>query len=330
MQLLRKLALPIAFLYGLVVRIRNFCYNTGIFPSRTFVTPTICIGNLSVGGTGKTPMVELLVELFRTTHRIAVLSRGYRRRTKGFVLAGSDSDARDIGDEPLQLYSKFPGLIVAVDANRQRGISMLQEQLAPNLILLDDAFQHRKVRPDVSILLTAYGALYTDDYYLPAGNLRDSRQEARRADFIIVTKCPPGISVLEKREITSKLHPGSHQQILFASLEYDTLLGGRGKPFYLEELTGRPLTLVTGIARPEPLVTFLKAKGLEFEHLQFRDHHFFSEEELKRIGESPCVLTTEKDYMRMPQKPANLRYIKIRHKILGNGMALLKEGLKAL
>ena len=330
MKLLRKLTLPIAFIYGLVVRTRNFCYDTGILASRAFVTPTICIGNLSLGGTGKTPMAELLIGLFRETHRLAVLSRGYKRRSRGFVLADSDSDAGDLGDEPLQLFSKFPGLIVAVDANRRRGISRLEQQLAPELIILDDAFQHRKVRPDVSILLTAYGNLYTDDYYLPAGNLRDSPKEARRADIIVVTKCPPGISDAEQQQITAELHPGPHQQVLFASLEYDTLLVGAGKPLSLKDLKDKPLTLVTGIASSEPLEVFLKGEGLVYDHRRFRDHHFFSREELEQIVSLPLVLTTEKDYMRMPEKPANLYYITVKHRMLGRGKAMLKEKLLGL
>lgn len=330
MKLLRKLTLPIAFIYGLVVRTRNFCYDTGILASRAFVTPTISIGNLSIGGTGKTPMAELIIELFRETHRVAVLSRGYKRRSSGFVLADSDSDAGAIGDEPLQLFSKFPDLIVAVDANRRRGISRLEQQLAPDLIILDDAFQHRKVRPDLSILLTAYGNLYTDDYYLPAGNLRDSPKEARRADIIVVTKCPAGISDVEQQQITGELHPGPHQLVLFATLEYDNRLGGAGKALTLKDLKGKPITLVTGIARPEPLEAFLKGEGLVYDHRRFRDHHFFTRKELEQIGGLPLVLTTEKDYMRMPERPANLYYLAVKHRMLGRGMAMLKERLQGL
>lgn len=330
MKLLRKLTLPIAFIYGLVVRTRNFCYDTGILASRAFVTPTISIGNLSIGGTGKTPMAELIIELFRETHRVAVLSRGYKRRSSGFVLADSDSDAGAIGDEPLQLFSKFPDLIVAVDANRRRGISRLEQQLAPDLIILDDAFQHRKVRPDLSILLTAYGNLYTDDYYLPAGNLRDSPKEARRADIIVVTKCPAGISDVEQQQITGELRPGPHQLVLFATLEYDNRLGGAGKALTLKDLKGKPITLVTGIARPEPLEAFLKGEGLVYDHRRFRDHHFFTRKELEQIGGLPLVLTTEKDYMRMPERPANLYYLAVKHRMLGRGMAMLKERLQGL
>ncbi len=330
MKLFRKLTLPIAFIYGLVVRTRNFCYDTGILASRAFDTPTICIGNLSVGGTGKTPMTELLIGLFRETHRLAVLSRGYRRQSSGFVLADSNSDAGDIGDEPLQLFSKFPNLIVAVDANRQRGISLLEQQLAPDLIILDDAFQHRKVRPDIAILLTSYGNLYTKDYYLPAGNLRDNPREARRADLIVVTKCPSGISDTELQEITRVLQPEPHQLVLFAGLEYDTRLGGVGEELTLKDLKQQGFTLVTGIANSEPLEVFLKGEGLVFEHLKFRDHHFFTGEEQQRIASLPYVLTTEKDYMRMPNRPANLYYIKVKHRMLGRGMGILKERLTGL
>lgn len=331
MRLLRKIAFPIALLYGAVVRLRNLCYDTGVFTSNSFGTPTLCVGNLSVGGTGKTPMVELLVRQLQSKRRLAVLSRGYRRKTRGFVLAGANSSAEEIGDEPLQLQLKFPNLIVAVDANRSRGIKRLEAELAPDLILLDDAFQHRKVRPDLSLLLTAYNDLYTDDWYLPVGNLRDSRREARRADLIIVTKCPAELSEEEQSRIILKLKPESRQQVLFCTLEYDPFLGGRGvQPLQLEDLKQKQLTLLTGIARPEPLKAFLKASGIEFEHLRYPDHYYFGEEVLREIRQRPFVLTTEKDYRRIPKQPDTLYYIGIRHRFLGKGLKILEERLRDL
>ncbi|MGB5498951.1 MAG: tetraacyldisaccharide 4'-kinase, partial [Maribacter sp.] len=173
MQLLRKIAFPISLIYALVVHIRNFLFDVGIFKSNSFHTPTICVGNLSVGGTGKTPMIEYLAEILKERNKVAILSRGYRRKTKGFVLATSDSKVEEIGDEPFQLYSKLSDITVAVDADRCNGIKKLQNIIAPDIILLDDAFQHRKVKPGLSILLTAYDNLYMNDWYLPTGDLRD-------------------------------------------------------------------------------------------------------------------------------------------------------------
>ncbi len=330
MQLLRKLAFPIALLYGIAVRLRNLCYDWGVFSSRAFDTPTIAVGNLSTGGTGKTPMVEMLVAHFRDTCHVAVLSRGYRRKTRGFVLADKDSTARDIGDEPYQIYTKFPGITVAVDADRQRGIGLLQERLAPDLIILDDAFQHRRVRPDIALLLSSYGDLYVDDCYLPAGNLRDSPAEARRADLIIVTKCPASLSQTAMQEIRGQLGPRPHQQVLFACLEYDMALKGGKQPPSLEALRDKPVALVTGIANPDPLVAFLKSKGIHPEHFRFGDHHYFSREEMAGFGGKPVVLTTEKDYRRIDQPPPNLHYIAVKHSFLGNGEQQLLERLKYL
>lgn len=330
MQLLRKLAFPIALLYGLIIRIRNFCYDSNILASKSFSTPTICIGNLSVGGTGKTPMVEFVIRLFGNTTKLAVLSRGYRRRTRGFVLANEASTALQIGDEPLQLYHNFPEITVAVDSDRQRGISRLEEVTAPDMIILDDAFQHRRVRPDIALLLTAYGALYADDFFLPAGNLRDSKREARRADLIIVTKCPAGLTLPEQGEIKKKLRPEGHQQVLFAYLEYDPVMYGNKGRLRLEELMSERFLLVTGIANPGPLKSFLKDHGLQFEHKAYPDHHYFTKRELEEFSAYPFVLTTEKDYRRIGFAPDNLYFTAIRHKFLGNGASVLEERLKAL
>lgn len=330
MQLLRYLALPLALLYGIAVRIRNFCYDIHLFPSTSFATPTICIGNLRVGGTGKTPMVEYLLEMFGESKKVAVLSRGYRRKTQGFVMAQSSSTARDIGDEPLQIFHKFPGISVAVDANRHRGITELEKRVAPELILLDDAFQHRKVRPDFAILLTTYGDLYCDDFYLPTGNLRDSRREARRADLIVVTKCPKDLPASEREKIGHKLQIKPHQQLLFAALDYEEELKGGGANLNISELEGRSFLLVTGIANAQPLVSYLKCRGLAFEHLNFGDHHSFSEKEIASIIKYPLVVTTEKDYRRIGRDLPNLCYLSVSHRFLGKDGDLLLDRLGGL
>lgn len=325
MQLLRKIAFPLSVLYALVVCLRNMCYNHGIFGSRSFATPTISIGNLSVGGTGKTPMVALLISLLKDTTRLAILSRGYGRHTKGFLLASPESTAMEIGDEPLQLSRSFPDVAVAVDANRQRGITTLEKSIRPEIILLDDAFQHRKVIPTRAMLLTAYDNLYTEDWYLPTGNLRDCKSESRRAGLIVVTKCPADLDGAGQEAIRRKLNPLPNQELLFSTLVYDTQVKGLNGDLPLQELKDREVTLVTGIANPKPLVRYLVDEGLIFAHLAYRDHHTFTRTQIELLGRKPCVLTTEKDFMRLRGKVANLYYIRVAHQFLGDGLQRMQH-----
>lgn len=324
MQLFRKIAFPISLIYALVVYVRNYLYDIGIFSSKTFGTPTISIGNLSVGGTGKTPMVELLISSLKDSYKIAVLSRGYRRKSKGFCLATPESTVEQLGDEPYQIYSKFPEITVAVDANRRNGISILEDKIKPDLILLDDAFQHRKVKPDFSILLTAYDNIYVDDWYLPTGNLRDSKKAAKRADIIVVTKCPPKLSRQKRQAIEVKLRPTKGQSVLFSYLVYDNNLKGQMKNLSLNELNNQKITLVTGIADPRPLVSFLETEKVTFEHLAYADHHFFSRKELEAMNLKEAVLTTEKDFMRLKDRVKNLFYIQVAHKFFDEGQSSLE------
>lgn len=328
MQLFRKIAFPISLIYALVVYVRNYLYDIGIFSSKTFGTPTISIGNLSVGGTGKTPMVELLISSLKDSYKIAVLSRGYRRKSKGFCLATPESTVEQLGDEPYQIYSKFPEITVAVDANRRNGISILEDKIKPDLILLDDAFQHRKVKPDFSILLTAYDNIYVDDWYLPTGNLRDSKKAAKRADIIVVTKCPPKLSRQKRQAIEVKLRPTKGQSVLFSYLVYDNNLKGQMKNLSLNELNNQKITLVTGIADPRPLVSFLETEKVTFEHLAYADHHFFSRKELEAMNLKEAVLTTEKDFMRLKDRVKNLFYIQVAHKFFDEGQSSLEALLE--
>lgn len=302
MNWLRNLGWPLSVLYGWVVYLRNKCYDWGWFSSKTYEVPVLCVGNLSVGGSGKTPMVEWLLRQLLPHRKVAVLSRGYRRKSSGFQLAGPGSAAGQIGDEPLQIARNFPEAIIAVDANRRRGIEKLVSLESPDLILLDDAFQHRKVRPLRSILLTAWDELYTEEAYLPAGNLRDHRSQARRADVIVVTKCPEGISQEEKARIREKLGPAEGQELAFASLCYEDPRDEQGQTFPFEALLKQPLTLVTGIARPGPLLDYLGKMGVRFEHLAFADHHHFTEKDIRMLEERRPILTTEKDAVRLEGK----------------------------
>ena len=333
MQLLRKLGFPISLIYALVVYLRNYLYDVGLLPSKAYKTKTICVGNLSVGGTGKTPMIEFLVANVKEQGRIAVLSRGYGRKSKGYLLAKPGIGVEDLGDEPFQIHKKFPNAHVAVDADRQHGISILEETIKPDIILLDDAFQHRKVRCDQYVLLTSYANLYVDDWYLPSGNLRDSKREARRANIIVVTKCPSKLSVAEQKIIHNKLNPDPGQQLVFSYLDYETTLKGNSKKIDLDELKNKKVTLVTGIANPKQLVSFLSAQGIVFEHLAYPDHHFFTEKEIGLFKNREIVLMTEKDYVRLEGKGENFYYIGVSHKFMNGGkevlLNLLGESLTA-
>lgn len=327
MQLLRKLLFPFSLVYGLIVYIRNSLYDSGILESKEFNVPTICIGNLSVGGTGKTPMTEFLIELLQSNYKIAVLSRGYKRKSSGFLLASANASVEQLGDEPYQIHRKFKNITVAVDADRRGGIRKLVKRVNPDLILLDDAFQHRKVNPGFSILLTSCGNLYVDDWYLPTGDLRDSKYAAKRADFIVVTKCSPLLSNEEQKNITAKLKPEKHQKVLFTFFEYDGVVKNDKESIKVSELAGRKLTLVTGIANPEPLVNHLEEKGFSMEHLAFNDHHFFSEKETDELKKKELIITTEKDYVRLGNKLSNLFYLPVRHSFLRDGEYIISMEL---
>ncbi|MFT6370256.1 MAG: tetraacyldisaccharide 4'-kinase [Maribacter sp.] len=330
MQLLRKLLFPISLIYALVIFVRNLLYDIGVFNSKSFSVKTICIGNLSVGGTGKTPMTELLLRSLSPRYKIAVLSRGYRRKSSGYILATETTKVADIGDEPFQLFSKFPEITVAVDADRKNGIKQLQNEIKPNLILLDDAFQHRKVIPDYSILLTTYDDLYIDDWYLPTGNLRDVKYVAERADCIVVTKCPESLGKDEQEAVKTKIDPKEHQTILFAYLSYGNKVIGIKSSLSLSDFVDKEVSLVTGIANPKPLVSYLKTKGISFEHLAYKDHHFFSKSELEILKCKKCILTTEKDYVRLKDDLDNLFYLPVAHSFLGDGKTTLEQELEAL
>ena len=330
MKALRKLLWPFSLLYAAVVFLRNLCYDLGWCPSVAFDTPVLCVGNLSVGGSGKTPMVEWLLSHYGGRRRVAVLSRGYRRSSRGYLQARPDSTAADLGDEPLQLARKFPGAIVAVDANRVRGITRLLETAGPDLIILDDGFQHRRVRPRCSLLLTAREALYPDQGYLPSGDLRDHKSQARRADLIIVTKCPEDPGPEERARILGKLKPLPHQQVVFATLAYDQPRDAGGQAVSWESLGQGPLTLVTGIARPQPLLDFLHEKGVAFTHRRFPDHHRFTLAEIEDLSRSGPVLTTEKDAVRLDGRVADCYVLGVRHQFGPADRAVLEAFLESV
>lgn len=327
MSLLRKLAFPISLLYALVVYLRNQLFDIGFFTSKEFNTRTICVGNLSVGGTGKTPMIEYLIRCLQTDTKVAVLSRGYKRKSKGYILASEESTVEDLGDESFQIYSKYAQVAVAVDADRCNGIAQLEKDYKPDVILLDDAFQHRKVKAGLNILLTSYDNLYSDDWYVPTGNLRDGKSQAKRANYIVVTKCPQNLSKEKRKEIKVKLAAGDKQTVLFSYLKYGSELKSVESNLSFNSLNDKPFALVTGIANPKPLVQYLTDMSLSFEHLAFKDHHFFTTEEVQEFNIKNSIVTTEKDFVRLKGKVENLYYLEVSHAFIEDDEAMLKKGL---
>ena len=307
MNSLRKILFPFALIYGLITSIRNLAFDIGILRSKTFDVPTIVVGNLSVGGTGKSPMIEYLVDLFNEKCKIAVLSRGYGRKTKGFLLADGGSTAKDLGDEPYQFHRKFQELEVAVDEKRVRGMeNLLSVKPELDLVLLDDAFQHRYVKASCYILLTSYDKLYINDFMLPAGDLREPRSGAKRAQIIIVSKCPDDLNASRREEIKKKISPDSNQKLFFSRIKYDVAVINKQGRKSLEELKHSKVLLITGIADPGPMEKFLTSNLINFEHLKFADHQFIGKTELHDIRkklsglaeEEKIIITTEKDYVR--------------------------------
>lgn len=284
----------------MVTWLRNKLYDLGIFKSADYSIHTVCVGNLSVGGTGKTPMIEYLIRFLKDDFKLATLSRGYKRSTEGFLIADKTASAFTIGDEPFQFYNKFDDIVVSVDANRRNGISRLMELSSPpQIILLDDAFQHRKVKAKFNILLTTFNDLYVNDMLLPTGNLREPKSGANRADVIVVTKCPDSISKGEKNKIIHSLKPKSNQQVFFSWIDYSDIIKNTSEEKQLIFFSDKKFTLVTGIANSKPLVDYIKSKNLKFEHLDFNDHHEFSSREIDVLKTKEFILTTEKDFMRL-------------------------------
>lgn len=300
--------------------------------SEAYSFPVICVGNLSVGGTGKTPMIEYLLEFLNPNYKVATLSRGYGRKTKGYRIVLTEENAANVGDEPLQFKNKYKNTTVAVDENRRRGIGKLKDEYNPDLILLDDAFQHRKVRAGLNILLTKYDDLYQDDFMLPTGNLREPVAGAERAKIIIVTKCPENLGVESQERIRTKLNPRNYQQLFFSYISYSDHVFNGEQQVQIQELTNRKITLVTGIAHPAPLCEFLTSEGVSYEHFNFPDHHNFSSEEIKKIALSQFIITTEKDFMRLKGDIAQekLFYLSIKMKFIKDSERFNREILDFL
>lgn len=303
----RMLLLPFALLYGLIITIRNWLFDVKILKSATFNFPLICVGNLAVGGTGKSPMVEYLVETLKDDYNIATLSRGYKRKTKGYALANENTTALEIGDEPMQFHTKFPDVAVAVGEERIVAIpQLLHDKPDTEVIVLDDAFQHRYINAGLNILLTECSNLFYRDWFLPSGDLRDQRRSYKRAEIIVVTKCPSTITEEEKNNIAKGIKLTGKQQLFFTCMSYY-------KPYHI--LTKETVSigsnvsvlLVCGIANPKPLKNYISSHCASYDEILYNDHHIFSIDDLKKIrehfekleGSSKIIITTEKDAVRL-------------------------------
>ncbi|MBF1568199.1 MAG: tetraacyldisaccharide 4'-kinase [Prevotella shahii] len=302
---------PLSWLYGLGVGFRNLLFKLGILKSRAFDIPVISVGNITVGGSGKTPHVEYLVSLLKDKMKVAVLSRGYKRKSKGYVLANDDTTMREIGDEPYQMKQKFPELYVAVDKKRTEGIDRLthdEQTKDVDVILLDDAYQHRYVKPGVNILLVDYHRLIIYDKLLPAGCLREPKEGKSRADIVIITKCPKDLRPMEYRVLMKALDLYPYQSLYFTTLIYDNLkqvYGTESMP--INSLPNRcNVLLLTGIASPKQMQNDLSVYNYNLSYLSFSDHHNFSKKDIRTINRkfaelpSPkVIITTEKDVARI-------------------------------
>lgn len=309
---------PFSFLYGIGVRLRNTLFDAGILKSQSFPLPVINVGNITVGGTGKTPHTEYLIRLLQQDFNVAVLSRGYKRKSKGFVLATPQSSAEEIGDEPFQMAHKYPEVRIAVDRNRCHGIEQLTSDKAippAEVIILDDAFQHRYVKPGLNILLIDYNRPVWDDTLLPAGRLREPLSGKRRADLIIITKCPAQLKEEDQMQIVERLHLQTGQQVFFTRMAYgklQPLFAYRAERTLDDIQEDEHLLLVTGIASPAPLCKELMRHSRNIHPLCFGDHHQFSAADLSRIEETfrrlpsgkRMIITTEKDAARLINHPS--------------------------
>ena len=310
----RIFLLPISLVYWLVIGCRNWLFDKQFLRTASFGLPLITVGNLAVGGTGKSPLIEYLAGLLHKKFKVAALSRGYRRRTRGYALVSSHATALEVGDEPLALYRKFPDVPVAVGEERLLAIpELLHDHPETQVILLDDAFQHRSIQAGCSLLLTEYSNLFTRDFYLPTGDLRDLKSRYRAATALIVTKCPIDLSEEKQRSIMAELAPVNGQPVFFTTLAYGSPYHLTQKQFY--SFTGKEeILLVTGISNPRPLKQYIEERSATYHQLTYRDHHIFSIEDFNEIRrefeklptENRILITTEKDAVRLEKFSAEI------------------------
>ncbi|MCK5839470.1 MAG: tetraacyldisaccharide 4'-kinase [Bacteroidales bacterium] len=309
MNFLQAILLPVSLLYGIVVSIRNLCFDLKILPGSKYKKPIISVGNLCAGGAGKTPQVEYLIRLLQENNlKVAILSRGYKRKTKGFLHAGPKTSIEELGDEVWQINNKFDNLIVAVDEKRTRGISTLLEMHDDiDVILLDDAYQHRSVKPGLSILLTDFHHLFTKDFMLPSGRLREPSWNYKRADIIIVTKTNRVLSPITQRGLNEEIKPKPYQELHFSYIKYGPFISLTGEESLDNKKSFSLILLIAGIANPYPLEFHLKNYCTQLDTLSFKDHHWFTPKDGQMIRDyfqntvtkNKIVVTTEKDAARL-------------------------------
>jgi tetraacyldisaccharide 4'-kinase len=316
-RLLNYLLIPFAWVYGKIVGARNWLYDKEVIAVTRFDLPLIGIGNLSAGGTGKTPMAEYLLQmLIENDYKPALLSRGYKRRSKGYQIVKAFATAMDVGDEPYQIKKKFPDVMVAVCEDRVEGIRRIrQNHLEIDVVVLDDCLQHRSLKPGFNILLTDYARPYFKDRLIPAGLLREPVKGRFRADLIVVTKCPPGLTLVNRQKYIERLKPAPDQEVFFTAINYREIRNidyeGNEQAFPVEFIHGYEIVLFTGIAFPDPLIMFLKTISKVVKFIRFSDHHIFKDEDIQKIrGEfsqivhyNKLILTTEKDFRRLEGTP---------------------------
>ena len=310
--------LPFALLYGVVIWIRNLLFDLRILPSQQYAIPVLCVGNLAVGGTGKTPLVDYLIQILSNKYRIAVLSRGYKRKSSGYVLADEKSRSPDIGDEACQLKQKYPHVVIAVDRNRRRGMNHLlamPEEVRPQVVLLDDGYQYRYLKPSFSILITDYSRLYYQDGLLPVGRLREPAKSISRAEMLLVSKCPDDLSGIDSRIIEKEINPAPRQSLFFTSISYQQLKGvfpDQCFPCKTEYIRKEDeILLITGIANPSRLVEEIQKYSDNVSVISFTDHHEFRKKNIVKINTAlskmtskrPLIICTEKDAARMRHNP---------------------------
>ena len=303
---MKFLLYPLSIVYNLITSLRNLLFDLGLINSVQYKIPTIGVGNLSTGGTGKSILVDYLIELLKIKYRITTLSRGYNRDTSGFIQATSKSSAYEIGDEPYQFYSKHPEINVVVCEDRRKGMKLILNNL-PNteISIWDDVFQHRYVKPGLMLLTTTFKYPYYQDEVLPVGNLRENKSSSKRADLIIVTKCPDKLSYIEKLEFLEKLSPDENQKVFFSTISYKKNLKSDDSTIQIDNLREEEFILVTGIADSSYLVKYLNNKNLKFKHLKYSDHYNFKKPSIDKIlsiSRNKKIITTEKDYGRLKPK----------------------------
>ncbi|MEL0244346.1 MAG: tetraacyldisaccharide 4'-kinase [Flavobacteriaceae bacterium] len=332
MSLLRKLLFPLSLLFKFIQEVRNLLYDLNIIANTKFNIPTISVGNLSMGGTGKTPMVEYLLSNLLIKYKIGILSRGYKRKSNGFLKLNEYSDISVVGDEPFIIQKTFPDSNVYVCEDRVTGIQNILKNDELDFIILDDAFQHRKLKTTLNIMLSSFSKPFYNDYIFPVGDLRESRLSYKRANIIIITKCPANLNQNEMNDIKLKINPLEDQKIFFTAILYKDILFGN-KSVNINSIINKEILLVTGIAETDSIIRYLNSRSIKFKHLEYSDHHHYSNNDINNIlkfSRNSLVLTTKKDYYKLKDNIKNLLYLDIETRFLKNEDQFLKEVYKIL